>query len=183
MGARPDRRPVEAISASAPSFAELYDQHARYVWQSLRRLGVAPRDVEDVCQEVFVVVLRKLSTFDHSSAARTWIYGIALRCASDYRRHRARRDVPTENLGEQEIAGAQLVSVEIRQARVLLDSALDTLDEDKRAVFVLYELDELPMLEVAEVIGCPLQTAYSRLHAARIQIERALERLTEEGNR
>jgi RNA polymerase sigma-70 factor (ECF subfamily) len=164
-------------AAPAVTFAEVYAANARYVWQSLRRLGVAPADLEDVCQEVFVVVHRKLGSFDGRSQLRTWLYGIALRCASAYRRSRARREVPTRELEAQRVEAPQLDSVEKRSARALLDAVLDTLDDDKRAVFVLYELQELPMCDVAEVVGCPLQTAYSRLHAARQKVEREVARL------
>jgi RNA polymerase sigma-70 factor (ECF subfamily) len=167
------------VTATAPaiSFADVYAANARYVWQSLRRLGVAPADLEDVCQDVFVVIHRKLGGFDGRSQLRTWIYGIALRCASAYRRSRARREVPTPELEAQRVEATQIDSVEQRNARAVLDSVLDALDEDKRAVFVLYELEELPMSEVAEAVGCPLQTAYSRLHAARQKVEREIARL------
>jgi RNA polymerase sigma-70 factor (ECF subfamily) len=163
--------------AAALSFAEVYTANARYIWQSLRRLGVAPTDLEDVCQEVFVVVHRKLASFDGRSQLRTWLYGIALRCASSYRRSRARREVPTRELEALKVDPGQIESLEKQSARAMLDAVLDTLDEDKRAVFVLYELEELPMSEVAEAVGCPLQTAYSRLHAARHKVEQEIARL------
>ncbi len=65
----------------------------------------------------------------------------------------------------------------LREARATLDRILDGLDDDKRAVFVLFEIEELPMTEVAMAVGCPLQTAYSRLHAARREVEAAMHRL------
>ena len=163
--------------APSPSFAEVYAAHARYVWQSLRRLGVAPADLEDVCQEVFVVVHRKLAGFDGRAQLRTWLYGITLRCASAYRRSRARREVPTRELDTQSVAAGQIECLEKNGARAVLDAVLDTLDDEKRAVFVLYELEELPMSDVAQAVGCPLQTAYSRLHAARQKVEHEIARL------
>jgi RNA polymerase sigma-70 factor (ECF subfamily) len=166
-----------AAARATPSVADLYDRYARFLWQSLRRLGVAPADVEDVCHEVFVVVHRKLAGFDHRSSIRTWIYGIALRCASDYRRRGVRREIPTADVHDQHVTGTQVDTVALGEARALLDTLLDGLDADKRAVFVLYELAELPMADVADIVGCPLQTAYSRLHAARRQVERGLDRL------
>ncbi|MEO7733801.1 MAG: sigma factor-like helix-turn-helix DNA-binding protein, partial [Kofleriaceae bacterium] len=65
---------------------------------------------------------------------------------------------------------------ELARARAVLDEILDELDDAKRAVFVLFELEEMPMSEVAKAVECPLQTAYSRLAAARKQVERAVRR-------
>ena len=143
-----------------------------FVWRALRRLGVPEADVEDVCQEVFVVVHRKLGDFEGRSSLRTWIYGICARTASDYRRSgRVRREVVTDAPPDTAHEGGQHDAVALRQARAKLDRILDTLDDDKRAVFVLYEIEELTMAEVADSLGCPLQTAYSRLHAARKIVE------------
>lgn len=151
---------------------EVFREHAPFAWRALRRLGVPEADVEDVCQEVFVVVHRKLAAFEGRSSVRTWIYGICARTASDYRRSgRVRREVVTDAPPEVASEGGQHDAVALRQARARLDAILDTLDDDKRAVFVLYEIEELTMAEVAEALGCPLQTAYSRLHAARKIVE------------
>jgi len=151
-----------------PSLREVFDAHAAYVLRSLRHLGVAESDLEDVGQEVFVTVHRKLSTFEGRSKLRTWLYGICLRVASDYRRRahvrreRATAD-PARDLREpdEQAPDAQV------QARAELRALLEELDEDKRAVVVLYEIEGFSMKEVAEILDCPLQTAYSRLHAAR----------------
>lgn len=162
-----------------PVFADVYRDHARFVFRVLRRLGVAAKDVEDVCQDVFVVVHRKLPEFAHRSSVRTWLYGIALRCASDYRRraHVVREAPNAIETVELTIDADQPDAIAQRQARAVLDRIIDGLDDDKRAVFVLYELEELTMAEVAEVVGCPLQTAYSRLSAARAAVEAAMARL------
>ena len=160
-----------------PTLAEIFREHAPFVWRGLRRLGVPESDVEDVCQEVFVVVHRKLGDFEGRSSLRTWIYGICARTASDYRRSgRVRREVVTDTPPDAPQEGAQHDTVALKQARATLDRILDELDDDKRAVFVLYEIEELTMAEVAEAIGCPLQTAYSRLHAARKVVEAGVAR-------
>jgi RNA polymerase sigma-70 factor (ECF subfamily) len=160
-----------------PTLAEIFQQHAPFVWRALRRLGVPESDVEDVCQEVFVVVHRRLRDFEGRSSLRTWIYGICTRTASDYRRSgRVRREIVTDTPPDAPQEGAQQEVVALRQARQKLDRILDTLDDDKRAVFVLYEIEELTMSEVAEAVGCPLQTAYSRLHAARKIVDAGVER-------
>jgi RNA polymerase sigma-70 factor (ECF subfamily) len=159
--------------ARVPPLAEIFREYAPFVWRGLRRLGVPESDVEDVCQEVFVVVHRKLGDFEGRSSLKTWIYGICARTASDYRRSgRVRREVVTDAPPEQaQEGGGQDDAVALRQARATLDRILDQLDDDKRSVFVLYEIEELTMAEVAEALGCPLQTAYSRLHAARKIVE------------
>jgi len=177
------RSPDPSSTASAPAalpvptFREVYDQHAAFVWRVLRRLGVRPTDLEDVCQEVFLVVHRKLPEFAHRAALTTWLYGIALRCASDYRRRAyVVREIASE-VRDESVPAEQPASIAHRQARELLDQILDALDEDKRVVFVLYELEEVGMAEIAELVGCPVQTAYSRLHAARAAVAAATARL------
>lgn len=150
----------------------LFRDHAPYVWRALRRLGVPEADVEDVCQEVFLVVLRRYGDFEGRSSLRTWIYGIALRVASDYRRSaRVRREVLTDEVPEERQSAPQHDVVALRESARALDGLLDALDEGKRAVFVLYEIEQLTLAQVAEAVGCPLQTAYSRLLAARKIVE------------
>jgi RNA polymerase sigma-70 factor (ECF subfamily) len=166
-----------AEPASVLRFADVFRENAPYVWRVLRRLGVREADVEDLCQEVFVVVHRKLPEFEGRSSVRTWIYGICVRVASDHRRRaHVRREQPTENLPEEPHSAPQIKDLEREQARALLDRALADLDDDKRAVFVLYEIEQLDMKAVAQAVGCPLQTAYSRLHAARKRVEEIIHR-------
>ena len=117
---------------------------------------------------LFVAVHRKLPEFEGRSKLRTWLYGICLRVASDHRRRahvrreRAAPD-PARDLADAEARGPDHRA----EARAALERLLSELDDDKREVVVLYEIEGLSMKEVAEVLGCPLQTAYSRLHAAR----------------
>jgi RNA polymerase sigma-70 factor (ECF subfamily) len=168
-----------ADADGAVTFSALYTEHVAFVWRSLRRLGVSDRDLDDVCQEVFVVVHRKLATFDATATMRTWLFGIARRVAADHRkRAHVRRETlaaPSE-LELSQAGAAQAPPVELQRARAVLDEILDELDEAKRAVFVLFELEEMPMAEVAKAVECPLQTAYSRLAAARKQVEGAVRR-------
>jgi RNA polymerase sigma-70 factor (ECF subfamily) len=162
-----------------PSMRTIFDEHARYVIRTLRHLGIAEADVEDVGQEVFVTVHRKLPEFEGRSKLRTWLYAICLRVASDHRRRayvvRERvTESPPVDTGER--SGFEPdTSVE---SRAFVQQLLSELDEDKRNVLVLYEIEGLTMREVA---GCPLQTAYSRLHAARDLLQVALERTKASG--
>jgi RNA polymerase sigma-70 factor, ECF subfamily len=161
---------------------QVFDQHARYIWRALRHLGVADSEVPDVCQEVFITVHRKLPEFQGRSSLRTWLYGICLRVASDHRRRayvrneRATADPSLENEGR---TGHE-PDTQVEQ-RATLRALLGLLDPDKREVLVLYEVEGFSMKEVAEIIGCPLQTAYSRLHAARELVLEALHAQEEAG--
>ena len=160
------------------SVAELFRELAPFVWRALRRLGVADRDVDDMCQEVFVVIHRKLPEFEGRSSIRTWVYGICVRTASDYRnRARVKRETLPDEMPEQQSLSDAHEDLARHQARALLDRVLDELDQDKRAVFVLYEIEELSMNDVAEAVSCPVQTAYSRLHAARKLVQDGIERV------
>ncbi len=162
---------------SPPSMRTVFDEHARYVIRTLRHLGVREADVEDVAQDVFVTVHRKLPEFEGRSKLRTWLYSICLRVASDHRRRayvvrEHVTDSPPVDTGERTGNEAD-TSLE---SRAFVQELLAELDDDKRAVLVLYEIEGLTMREVADVVGCPLQTAYSRLHAARDLLRAAWER-------
>lgn len=162
--------PEEDGEYVAPSFVATFRVHGPYVWRLLRRLGVSPDDADDLCQEVFVVVHRRWADIDKTRPIRPWIYGVAVRLASQHKRGRRRHD--STNLPHDLASpAAQHDAIEQRQARDLLQEAIAGLDEPKRAVFVLYELEELTMPEIAEAVGCPLQTAYSRLRAARQEVK------------
>ena len=119
-----------------------------------------------------MVVHRKLHAFEGRSSVRTWLYGIAVRVASAERRAARSRPPPAPSSGP-ELVDARTPYETTVQAEALarLDRALDSLDDDKRAAFVLYEVEELTMAEVAEALSCPLQTAYSRHAAAKDLVE------------
>ncbi len=162
--------PARGAAPPVPTFAQVYAAHSTFVWRSLRRLGVPAADVEDAAQETFVVIHRRLAEFEHRSSVKTWVFGICLRVASDWRkRAHLKRETTFDEAPVQRTQSGDLPTAAIarRQARQKLDRALDALDEDKRAVFVLFELEQLPMQEVADTVGCPAQTAYARLYAAR----------------
>ncbi len=165
-----------------PDIRSLVREHAQYVWRALRHLGVAEADVEDASQDVFVVVHRRLGDFRGDSSIKTWVYGISVRVASEYRRRaRVVREVPEAEPAALAEPARQDAELQTRQSLERLARILDQLDEEKRAVFVLYELEELTMNDVAKAVDCPLQTAYSRLHAARKFVLEAAAK-TEEGS-
>ena len=169
---------ASAEAEEEPSFAQIFAEHAPLVWRALRRLGVEERDVEDVCQQVFITIVRRLPSFEGRSAISTWIYGICVHTAAAHRRRaRRRREDLVAAPPDAGAAPPQVEGLERRQTLAAVDAVLEALDEDKRAVCVLFEIEELPMQEVADAMGCPLQTAYARLlYAARRQFEAALRR-------
>jgi RNA polymerase sigma-70 factor (ECF subfamily) len=138
----------------------------------LRRLGVGHADSDDLVQEIFFVVHRKLDDYDGSAPFRSWLYGICIRMVSTYRRSWQARRRRLEAFGTFDETDLRIAvdperCLEMRRACLMLEGLLVHLDDDQRQVFVLFEMEGHPMTEVAEVVGCPLQTAYSRLHAAR----------------
>lgn len=165
------RPPVE----SRPDFRTIFEENARFVWRSLLGLGVGPSDVADASQQVFVVLGKKLDQIARDCSLRTFLYGICLRVASDFRgRAHLRREhlcaLPPEAIDSVNPEGL----TSHREALVRLQSALDTLEPAQQEVFVLYEIEEMTLAEVAKAVGCPLQTAYSRLRAARKAVSELL---------
>src|SRR6185369_5513899 len=151
-------------------FRSSFEQNAPFVRRSLRRLGVPPADADDLMQEIFVVVHRKLGEYDGRSPFRSWLYGICMRVASSYRRSASVRRRKVEDPGALDECEGSIDPEQIAEARrtcLMVEALLIRLDEDKRNVFVLFEIEGLAMTQVAAALGCPLQTAYSRLHAAR----------------
>lgn len=159
-----------------PSVRQVFDEHGRYVWRALRHLGIADAELPDVSQEVFLTVHKKLPEFEGRSTLRTWLYAICLRVASDHRRRAyVRREQPSaEPMAERQHPSGPEESARLEQ-RATLRALLAVLDSDKRDVLVLYELEGFTMKEVAEIVDCPLQTAYSRLHAARARLLEAFQ--------
>jgi len=167
------------LSTSPLEFDAIYEQQFDLVWRTLRRLGVAPAAVDDALQDVFLVVHRRLPEFEQRSSIRTWLFGITLRIASDYIR-RGRRLENTTSI-DVELRDQQSLDPHEQHARseavALLYAALSELDPDKRAAFVLAELEEMTMAEVAVAVGSNVNTVSSRVKAARRQFEAAVRRL------
>jgi RNA polymerase sigma-70 factor (ECF subfamily) len=163
-------------SAERPSLAAVYESHFRYVWRCLRSLGVRDAQLDDALQDVFVVVQRKLDDFDGGAELRTWLYAIALRIARKYR-ERAMRD-PLPLPLEAELSGTDAEGAATQHERLALARlALEALTDDQREVFVLARVEQMSAPEMAEVIGIPLNTVYSRLRAARLAFEAEVARL------
>jgi RNA polymerase sigma-70 factor (ECF subfamily) len=155
----------------------LFREHVSYVVHTLRRLGVREADVEDVAHEVFLIVHRRLATYDPARPIRRWIFGIALRVAADYRKlARTRYEAPTATIDARDSDPMPDERLAAEQLRSTVIAALDALDLDRRAVLILHDIEEVPVPAVAETLGIPVNTAYSRLRLARADFKRALAR-------
>jgi len=150
-------------------FEEIYRAHYDFVWRTLHRMGVGERDVMDAVQKVFIVAHRRLAAFDGRSSLKTWLCGIALRVASDYRRSAsARREVLVAETPPGTSSEAdQLRRLEAQERLAVLDAVLAELPIEQRTVFVLFELEEVPGEEIAALLGVPEGTVRSRLRLAR----------------
>lgn len=168
------------------SFEEVYNRHYRFVWSVLRAFGVPPGTVEDVAQDVFVVVHRRLPDFEGRSNVRTWLFRIASWVvARERRRFRTRR--PHESIGDDDVRDggpSPFETTASRQALRTVERILNRMDEEKRVVFVLMDIEGMKAHEVAELFPMNVQTIYSRLRIAREQFRRLLEASSEqlEGN-
>ena len=169
--------------SDAPPFAAVYEGELGYVCNSLRRLGIPPKDLDDVAQDVFVTAFKRFGTYDAARPLRPWLFGIAFRTASAFRqRGSSRLEVGGEHLPEavSEARGPD-EAVAARQARDEVLRALETLDLDRKAVFVMHEIDGHTIPEVADALEIPLNTAYTRLRAARQLFVAEFRRLRGEG--
>jgi RNA polymerase sigma-70 factor, ECF subfamily len=165
----------------------VHKRHGEFVWRTLHRMGVRAPHVEDVYQEVFLVVHRRLHTFAGQCAITTWLYEICFRVAAGYRRkaHFRREElVPDWSELDGQLRSPAAASPErqlqaARQAKQL-EQLLDQLPLEYRVVFVMFEVEGMTSEQIAESVGAPLGTVYSRLYRARKRFARALARLRPE---
>ena len=160
------------------SFERLYEDHVDFVWRSALRLGVDEAAADDVVQQVFLVVHRRLGEFEGRSTVKTWLFAILLRVAREHRRARRRKSphLSHEPLDPDLVADSAVNPHEAlsrAEASRTIDQLLDSLDEDKRVVFVMAELEEMTAPEISEATGLAPKAVYSRLRAARTDFERA----------
>lgn len=170
---------MEVTSRGAPPYREVFEGHFDYVWGVLRRLGVREEDVEDLAHEVFLHVHRKFADYEPDRPLRPWLFGFAFRVAAQHRRSAKRRpeqigvDEPVEDPAP--LADQQLSS---HERHALLWQALDSLDLDQRALLVMHEWDDIPIPEIARALEIPVNTAYTRLRAARLELGTVVKRLS-----
>lgn len=163
---------VEAPADVRARFERLFRELAPYVLRVLPRMGVAERDCDDVLQEVFLAVYRGLPSFEGRSRERTWVYGICIRTCSNYRQraHRRRERLPGA-LPERTDPSTPEQSLQTGAELHRLDAALERLPAVQREVFVLFEIEQLEVSEIAEALGCSKFTVYTRLYRSRAAVQ------------
>lgn len=166
-----------------PTFDDIFREQLGFIWRCLAGFGVRDADLQDQTQEVLVIVHRRLSDFDGVSL-RGWLYGICQRVAAGYRRKASVRrerlaSSPHLRAGSEDLGRDE---TDARRLELELVKILDQLDDEKRTVFILYEVEELTLQEIAAAVGCPLQTVYSRLRAARKHVLQAFSTLDDAGH-
>lgn len=171
----PDETRADLPAADA-TFDALFRDHFGFVYQNLRRLGVPPGSVEDAVQEVFLVVLRRQDA--PVTTIRGWLFGIARKIAWRHRRSAGRQHRLAEALAEETRPALDGVhAVAEREAAGLLERFLGRLDDDKRAVFLLAEIEQMTAPEIARALAVKENTVYSRLRAARQEFDRTFARV------
>lgn len=174
-------RPVDG---SIPSFDEVYEQNFAFVWRTARRLGIVDSALEDVVQEVFLVVHRRLYSLEHRSRTKSWLFGIVVRVVSDARRSLRRKPA---HLGGRGRSGLDVDSILTSdpcpedaaaraEAQRVMDSVLDAMSDPQRQVFILAELEQMSAPDIAVAVGVNVNTVYARLRTARIEFERGVAR-------
>jgi RNA polymerase sigma-70 factor (ECF subfamily) len=162
-------------ATQVPDFAALYEELFPFVWRTLKRLGVDPAAQDDACQEVFVVVHRRLGQFRGESSLKTWVFGIVAHVVQNQRRTQRRKDPGARTneplLAAEEVhaptAGNPDEMAARSQMALVAEELLNSLDDDKRLLIILADLEELPVTEIAVLTQSNVNTAYARLKAAR----------------
>ena len=170
--------PAEARATYEKRWRALVNDHVDFTWRALRRLGVHEADLADAAQQVFLVLARKLDLIREGSE-RGFLFQTAFRVASDSRRSRSRRrEVPEDVLDSLPVEGpGPDEDLEARHRRAQLDRILDKMPLELRAVFVLSEIEELTMAQIAVLMDIPPGTVASRLRRAREQFSKHVTRL------
>lgn len=166
-----DRSVAERLHRIA---VEEYD----FVWRSLRRLGVRPPETDDAAQQVFVVLASKLASVEPGKE-RSYVFGIVMRTAANVRRARAKScEIPEEEAAATpSVLPAAEARIDQAHARAILDEVLAGMADERRVVFVLFELEELPLAEISELLQIPLGTVASRLRRAREDMRAGIARI------
>ncbi len=175
------RTPAPAVTPAPalprPALPEIYEAHFGTVWNTLKRLGVWERDLEDAAHDVFLVVHRRLGDYDPTRPIKPWLAGIAARVASEFRRRaQHRREVVSDTVDERapDLAPSADLALDDKRRRALVLAGLDHLDDERRAVLVLHDIEGHSMPEIAAALEENVNTLYARLRAARQQFAAAV---------
>ncbi|HKO53150.1 MAG TPA: sigma-70 family RNA polymerase sigma factor [Polyangiaceae bacterium] len=174
-----DRIDPGTASATVPPFQAVYAKYFDFVWTTARRLGVDTSAIDDVVQEIFIAIHSHLHTLQRPEALKSWVYSVARRTVSNHHRAvRARGGKGTTGVSD-ELVSPLPTPFEVTQKNSdlqVLANLLTELEETKREIFALVELEEMTVPEAADALDIPINTAYSRLRAARLAFEAAVDR-------
>jgi RNA polymerase sigma-70 factor (ECF subfamily) len=170
---------VGAVAPPPPSFEEVYETYFGFVWRNVLNRGVPSSAVDDVVQEVFMVVHRKLPGFEGRSSLRTWLAGVVRRVVMDHVRKRGNAPAGDEPLAAESVSPARGPGEELdaKAAVSALDELLSSMPETQREVFILHEIEEMTGREIADAVGANENTVHTRLRAARRLFKEGLARL------
>jgi RNA polymerase sigma-70 factor (ECF subfamily) len=173
---------ASADSTGQLSFEQVYQASFDFVYRNARRLGVPASATDDVVQEVFLVLYRRLAEYDGRATLRSWVYGILANTVRQYRRTFRRKQQPLqaierdEDLGPASHRAGPEQRAQHRQDMLLLLRLLEELPEEQRELIVLADLEQLNVPEICACIGGNSNTVYSRLRAAREALRAKLAR-------
>jgi RNA polymerase sigma-70 factor (ECF subfamily) len=160
-----------------PTLEQVYRDHFDFVYRVARRFGGYDLDPEDLAQEVFVVVARKLHTFDNNARITTWLFGITINVVRSSRRNRSVRLRHRADESEADQVGVETRDpLEVRDAARIADEILQGISEKRRIPFILFELQGMSCAEIAELLDIKEETVWSRLHYARREFTEGLAR-------
>ncbi len=153
-----------------------FDRELDYVFETLRRLGTGPSEIEDLAHDVFIVLHRKWPTLDLERPLRPYLFGIAYRIVFAHRRRRGREVVAPQLDQESTDANAEQL-LEGRQSRALLSKALERVPPVRRAVLIMHDIDEIPVVEIAKTLSITRFGVYVRLRKAQAELAAAVKHL------
>jgi len=160
---------------------DTFQRELNYIYRTLRRMGAGPSEIDDLAQEVFLALRGSWTKYDPARPIRPYLFGIAFRIASAHQRKR-NREVAFGVLEPDDLEPRPDEALQTKQARQMVLAALERIPLRRRAVLVMHDLDDIPVADIASVLGIPRFTAYSRLRKARRELEVALRRLLREAD-
>jgi RNA polymerase sigma-70 factor (ECF subfamily) len=180
---------LRLVRASAPTLQtsegtclEAFERDLDYLFETLRRLGSGPGEIEDLAQEVFVVLHRNWPTLDTTRPLRPYLFGVAFRVLSAHRRRRS-REIPHPALDMEDGTASPEELLQNKESVALLMAALERLPLRRRAVLVMHDLDGVAIDDIARGLSISRFGAYARLRKARGEMAAAVKRLLRKGSR
>jgi RNA polymerase sigma-70 factor (ECF subfamily) len=176
----PSRSPTPAAENAC---LDAFEKELDYVHRTLRRLGAPVWDVDDLALEVFLALRRSWSDYDPDRPLRPFLFGIVYRIASVHQRKcRRRREVAFGSVEVEHPGPGPDDALQKKQAIALVQAALERIPLLRRTALIMHDIDEVPVGEVARLLGISPFTVYSRLHKARRELEAALRRLVKDAS-